>query len=261
MADDIFKSDDLEIFDCLKPGLARKRETPFGTLFLDLDQGTTFLHQRWKIDFIIEPGAAPLSYAEKVNYYFQLRTQIWTDWNSQRPLPHVAGTKTDAASEAIANLLNAHNGVLIKVAGTSAFARKFKDSGIPIDVDILLHRHRPHWHVKVFRPKPGDENKNKYRDEVSWDTRQIKLNYANTEPHQVCTEVRRPVCQDGFLTPVHEFGHTIMADDEYTRGSRFIKDTNSIMNIGREVRPRHYRWIVQQLNTMLPHTRFSLPPN
>jgi hypothetical protein len=261
MSDDIFNSDDVDVLDCLKPGLVKKKETHFGTIYLDLSEGTTYLRQRWKVEFIIEPGATPLTYQQRVDYYWKLRSEIWTDWNSRRPLPNVPGATTDATSRAIAQLLNSHDGVLFKVAGTSDFARKFGDLGSPIDVDISLHRHAPHWHVKVFRPKPGDEGKAKYRDSVTDATRHITLNYANTEPHEVCNEGRPQVCQTGFLTPPHEFGHTFFADDEYIRGSRFIKDTNSIMNIGREVRARHYRWIVQQLNTMLPHTRFSLPPN
>src|SRR5262249_23568662 len=161
----------------------------------------------------------------------------------------------------IAQLLNSHNGILFNVKGTSPFARKFEQVGVPINFDVILHRSRPHWKIKVYRPKPGDEEKDKYRDEVDTDNHIIKFNYANSEPHEVCTETRKPVCQNGFLTPSHEFGHTINMLDEYVKGSKFIKDTNSIMNIGREVRARHLKWILRQLNTMLPHTVFSTPPN
>jgi hypothetical protein len=48
--------------------------------------------------------------------------------------------------------------------------------------------------------------------------------------------------------------------DEYLRGSRFLDDANSLMNIGTEVRARHLGWVRDQLNQMLPNCTFSLPP-
>jgi hypothetical protein len=50
----------------------------------------------------------------------------------------------------------------------------------------------------------------------------------------------------------HEFGHTLKADDEYYPGDRRRADLTSIMNIGTEVRQRHYAFIVGQLNHMAP---------
>jgi hypothetical protein len=261
VADDIFAQDDLDVYDFIQVKFFKKKETHFGTIYLDLESGQVNLRQRWKVQFIIEHGAADLSLQDKIDYYYKLKSLIWTDWNSRRPLPNIPGTNADPTSKALIQLLNAHNGVLFNVKGTSEFAQTFEKVGVPITFDVLLNRSHPHWLVKVYRPKPGNEWLEKYRDEVTSSPRVIKLNYANTEPHQVCNEVRPKVCQNGFLTPPHEFGHTIQSPDEYVRGSRFVKDTNSIMNIGREVRARHFRWILRELNTMLPRTVFSAPPN
>ncbi len=60
----------------------------------------------------------------------------------------------------------------------------------------------------------------------------------------------------GFVASPHEFGHTMMAEDEYTVSSPSRRDLESIMNIGTQVRPRHYAFITQQLNLMMPGCRF-----
>jgi hypothetical protein len=262
MSDNMFAENEVELYDFIRTEFFKKKETAFGTIYLALDSGMVHFKERWKLDFHIERGASNLSYQEKVDYFYKIKAEIWTNWNSYRPLPNIPGATVDPSSQALTRLLNAHHGVVFNVAGHSEFAKKFKDLGVPIDFDVRLNRSHPHWRVNVYRPKPGDEWKEKYRDEVDLDRQTIKLNYANTEPHNVCTEAKTPVCKDDFLTPPHEFGHTLQGnDDEYVARSKFLKDTDSLLNIGREVRARHFRWILRHLNTMLPKTVFSLPPN
>jgi hypothetical protein len=62
-----------------------------------------------------------------------------------------------------------------------------------------------------------------------------------------------------FLSGPHEFGHSIQSPDEYNAGSPNLSDTSSIMNVGRQVRPRHLQQILTTLNTMMPNVVFAAP--
>ncbi len=71
------------------------------------------------------------------------------------------------------------------------------------------------------------------------------------------------------VTVAHEFGHAIgntaklMRGDEYynpyrTVQSPFATDASSIMNIGGKLRRRHFQGILEELNKMIPQTKFSI---
>ena len=67
-----------------------------------------------------------------------------------------------------------------------------------------------------------------------------------------------------FLAVPHEFGHAVGNSgalgrgDEYNAGSVHLADTTSIMNIGRELRRRHFRTILDEMNRMIPNTTFAV---
>jgi hypothetical protein len=79
----------------------------------------------------------------------------------------------------------------------------------------------------------------------------------DNQPSAAQQQGRNPASNNNFVTTPHEFGHTLIADDEYTAFSRHRPDVRSIMNIGSEIRPRHLSFIAQQLSRMLPGCRFT----
>jgi hypothetical protein len=249
MADPIFSQEEMDVWTYMKKGLVKTRKTTLGDIHIDLEGGYIHFIQRWKYVWVLDRGAPAWSNQDQVDYHYLLKSEIWADWNSDRPLPP---TPADPATDAIVRLLNQHNGVVFKVSGHADFAKKFAGVYVPIHFDVLLTVKHPHWTIRVRKLAPGK----KQRDNVDTTHKTIHLNYANTGPHTVCTEVKPQTCQADFLTPTHEFGHTFGNGDEY-KGGKYVKDTDSIMNIGREVRARHFKWIEDQLNHMIPGCKFS----
>jgi len=260
MADDFFDRDEKDIWTFIKPSPDQKSlNTHWATIHLDMEFGYVKFLQKWHYVWITANGATPLTNQEKIDFHYRVESEIWTDWNSHRPLP---GGNTDPTLIAINKLLNAHTGIILKVSGTSPFAQKFASTGIAVEFDVLVVTKHPHWTVKVHTMPAGQS----FRSHVDVAPRTIHLDSQSVLPSQVCNNATPQVCRPGFITPSHEFGHTIgnivelNKGDEYVRTSRFLGDTDSIMNIGREVRARHFWWIVQELNRLVPATRFALPP-
>lgn len=48
-----------------------------------------------------------------------------------------------------------------------------------------------------------------------------------------------------------------MNGDEYNKSSPFYADPHSLMNIGRQMRPRHVELIATTLNEMVPGCQFT----
>jgi hypothetical protein len=251
MAHDPFNEDELNVYEFLKPGVVAQKRTPFGIIYLGLETGDVHIIQRWRYSFRPPAGQPDWTHQQKAELHHKFKSEIWTFWNSRRPTP----PSGDPVTNQLLQLLNSHNRVLFNVSGTSAFARKFNSVGIPITFNVLLSIATPHWRINIG-PLPRGQRTN-----VDWDRHIISFDPADLQPTAACTAARAPVCRPDFQTMPHEFGHTLMVDDEYNRGSRHLADTTSIMNIGDQVRPRHLIVILRQLNTMLANTRFSLPPN
>lgn len=63
---------------------------------------------------------------------------------------------------------------------------------------------------------------------------------------------------------VHEFGHAagntvvLGRGDEYPAASTHRNDYASMMNAGSQLRDRHFRTILDELNSMIPGTTFSI---
>jgi hypothetical protein len=71
------------------------------------------------------------------------------------------------------------------------------------------------------------------------------------------------VCRDQVVVE-HEFGHaagnTAVLDrgDEYRRKSPHVSDKDSMLNIGNQLRDRHFTTIIEDLNTMITDCTFSV---
>lgn len=66
-------------------------------------------------------------------------------------------------------------------------------------------------------------------------------------------------------TVAHEFGHAadntsvLSRGDEYHPTSPHHADQRSIMHTGAQLRARHFRTIIEEMNQMIPGTIFALP--
>ncbi|KYF68178.1 hypothetical protein BE11_36385 [Sorangium cellulosum] len=104
------------------------------------------------------------------------------------------------------------------------------------------------------------------RSWVDFGARTIHLDQLDMVPHAVGNAAHQS--RSRFYTIPHEFGHTLPTaagsalpvDDEYRAGHAHLADTDSLMNIGRQVRSRHVQAVVDELNAMLPDLQFSVAP-
>jgi hypothetical protein len=91
---------------------------------------------------------------------------------------------------------------------------------------------------------------------VNWGTRTIKLHTSKLKSYEACNLDTPAVCKPGFRSVPHEFGHAMGRDDEYVRDSPYLPDADSILNVGRELRRRHFDTLIGEMNKMIPSTTF-----
>ncbi|MDJ0836837.1 MAG: hypothetical protein QNK37_09990 [Acidobacteriota bacterium] len=200
------------------------RKLDWGVIDLDTSKPFVFFQQRWFYNWIVSTGATAWTYAEKKHFHNTLDRQIWAAWS---------------------------NRVKLKVSGTSKWVTEWKD-GVPINFDVKWVLEDGHWTVNARKlPKGG-----KYRSNVVYSKLEINLDSEDLASRRACTD--DGVCEDGFRTVPHEFGHALQyKQDEYKTGHKHLADTRSIMNIGDELRARHLTAVLAELNTMLPDTTFA----
>ena len=253
-----FLKDDVIVYDVLKPGAVKKHDTHFGSLYVDLDKGNVQFIQRWKYRFVRQEVFHPHQTAsawtnqEELDFHQAATSLIWKFWDSSPKLAY----GTDPSLDGIVDLLNADRSTLsIKATGTSAFAKKFIGQPLEIRFDVSVSVSRPHYTVIVKKMLSGK----KMRSFVDYATRTIHLTQTDTEPTSVQQDGHHPSTSDDFIVLTHEFGHAIgYGTDEYEVGAAKRADVHSLMNIGREVRSRHFRFIIHELGQMFPHTHFEI---
>ena len=118
--------------------------------------------------------------------------------------------------------------------------------------DVRWVRANEQWNVTAWKSTVF------HRGSVDWAGRRVTLYTSDMRPRRACTSATPAVCTSGFRTVPHEFGHAVGGDDEYNTGSLHLADTTSIMNIGRELRQRHFRTILDEMNRMIPNTTFAV---
>lgn len=202
----------------------------WGDIDLNFTRGLVFFQQRWFYDWLLWPGVtARWTMAEKRAFHTRVDRSIWRVWS---------------------------NRVRLRVAGTAPFVRRFGASGVLINFDVqwvLTATH--HWRIRAYKVPPGSSPTNPHRSRVFMAARIIELNTADVRPRGAGNAAGAST--SNFETVPHELAHTLDNPDEYNSTSPHIGDTNSLVNIGREVRGRHIRLIVAELNKMIPGCTFS----
>lgn len=207
------------------------RETPWCAIDVDTTDGRVFFQQRWQYSWLVQPPLGVWTTAEKREFHQRADRVIWAAWSNRAQL---------------------------SVAGASDFARRFAGRGIPINLDIRWVTAKPHWTVTVTKlPKNQFQSSS-----VVWSTRTITLDTNDFTATEHCHGTPK-VCTK--LVPVaHEFGHaagntsTLNRGDEYAAASAHKNDQGSIMNMGNQLRNRHFQTILEELNKMIADTTFTV---
>lgn len=200
-----------------------KRNTDWCLLDIDTEVGRVFFQQRWTYQWISPPGQTKWTYPEKLRFHTRADKMIWGVWS---------------------------NRVTLIAQGTSEFAKKFKGKRIPINLDAKWELSKPHWTVEVRKVPKGFMD---HPTRVEWHQRRIFL----------CTEDFETDRHAGGIVP-HEFGHSIgnswvfKRGDEYKKSSPHFADKASVINVGRQLRSRHFRTMLPELDAMIPGTKFKV---
>lgn len=204
---------------------------------LNLETGHIFVQENWHYNWVADRPLPPWNLAEKRSFHAQVDRQIWSVWSSGR--------------------------FHIRVRGANAFARRFA-GGLPTtEFDIRWVLHGGHWQVTARKMVPGVARSYPADySQVDFAGRRVTL---VTEDFTASRGAGNAAGQSRANFPVgaHEFGHTEPDatgagpnDDEYSAGASNLGDTDSLMNIGRQVRSRHLAGLLNELNRMVPGTTF-----
>ncbi len=203
----------------------------------------TYRKSTERMDFLIEEDCKKITITQKWRYIFlkESRASEWTD--KEKSLLHLRINELieDSWSKAFS----------LKVIGNSDFVERNKKTKWIIDFDISWVGYGEHWFVYITKTAEGSSGNN---STVYWFRGQIVIN-TNDLKEESYKGLHRTV----FL---HEFGHTLRniayynTGDEYRSKSLFYDDKASIMNLSTEIRERHFGFLIEQLNEMIPKTKF-----
>lgn len=180
-------------------------------------------------DWRLWPGVKPWTYPERHAFHTRVDREIWGAWS---------------------------NRLHITVTGAAPLTARH----IPVNFDVRwkLTGHS-NYRVEAWKVPPGSTPTSPIWSQVVFDDN-IRLSTADTLPRGAGNAAGAST--SNFITPSHEFGHTIGNPDEYnlptaTASNQWLGDTGSIMNIGRQVRGRHLALLCQTLHKMVPTARFA----
>lgn len=205
------------------------RETDRCTVDLDTHGAQILIIQRWQYVWTVRPPLTRWTLSEQQAFHRRAERGIRGSWD---------------------------NRARIRASGTSELARQLAGKNIPVRIDIKWVTSRPHWTVTVQKV-PADAFVTSF---VVWDRRTITLdtndlrwrNAANGEPGM------------NQLPVSHEFSHAFGNvpqrghGDEYRADSPHNADSQSIVNVGNSLRPRHFDHVISELNQMAPDTSFAV---
>lgn len=152
------------------------------------------------------------------------------------------------------------NNAKVKVSGNSKYAELHNKEIFSITFDVQWITATP-FHFKVEVRKVAPKNYENIPN-VQWNKNLIQLYSVDTT---ALTKVGAP-SGTKQKNVAHEFGHAIgntsaikgMHADEYKKTSSYFEEKTSIMNVGMQLNKRHFDYLQQELNTMIPNTRFTI---
>jgi hypothetical protein len=217
-------------------------------IYIDDALKTITIRQRWEYRWKNEGSARPWTDGEKKVFQEQASLLITSSWE------------------------DAHK---VNVEGKSSFAKQNVNQGFQFRFDIqqsvasatLGH---PHWVVNIIK----SSHNNFAKSQVNWPNREVRLDIADINAERKLDKFPKI-----YQIPVaHEFGHMIgntpwsypgSHGDEYkltttvqeaflgvSTNLGFYRDQESLMNKGSALRERHFDYLIRELNTIIPDTKF-----
>ncbi len=199
------------------------RDTNRADIDLNTASGQILNVQKWRYNWKLGPGQPTWTYKEKKHFHRRADLMVWDVWS---------------------------NRASFRATGKSDFARRFAGRNLPVNFDIDWVLSGGHWLVHVIKVPPGDMS---HPTRVEWPSQQIFL----------CTEDFETTRHSGGII-AHEFGHSmgntgvLGRGDEYRTTSPHHGDTASVINVGRALRARHFRTMIEEMNKMIADTTFSV---
>ncbi|MBC8871464.1 MAG: hypothetical protein H8E44_18735 [Planctomycetes bacterium] len=202
------------------------RDTTFGTIDIVVNEHRVFFQQRWLYQWNVAAGQPAWTRTQRQEFHAQVDRDTWRSWS---------------------------NRVTLRATGDHEVA---DGRDWPINLDVRWVTARGHFTVVVTKVAPGTSP----TSSVDWRARRIRLDTGDFRTRSACTTATPTtpqVCRPGFRTVPHEVGHSfgntsvLSRGDEYVASSAHLADSASIMNIGTELRQRHFRTILGEMNRMI----------
>jgi len=205
------------------------KDTDWALITIDDYAGKITVLERWGYQWTTAPGVDPWTLAEQTAFHQGVAALLRSTFSS----------------------------VKVNLTGTALLCKGYPSLPIVFDIGWALEKWK-HWTV-FARKMPAGSTPTTYFSHVDPPTRTIYLDSADLPSYRVCNAASQ--CRTFNAVP-HEFVHTLTGTagtniDEYIAGSTFLADTDSILNIGGTLRPRHMTLILKELNTMVPDCTFS----
>lgn len=200
-----------------------------------------FKRKTKRMDFEIKGAKKQIWVRQYWKYKYQTKGNV-TKWTSKE--------KKDFHKETEKIIRKAWGGkFVLQVAGESDFAAYFKDQTFTVFFDVDPRKVGKHWTCFAIKLPKGGSNVSK----VNWGKQEITLDTEDLQPAD-------KGAGDGVKMDVaaHEFGHAIGQPDEYKESNAFHTHKKSIMNLGNQVKKRHAKHLIDELNKMIPKTTFSV---
>ncbi len=186
------------------------------------DRRMILVRQYWKYNYSEKKGASKWTSKEKKAFHKNIEKVIRAAWGGK---------------------------FVLDVDGDSDFAKYYDKKPFSVKFDIDPKNSGAHWTIQAIKiPKGGFS-----RSWVNWGKQTIQLDTEDM------VEVNKGggtgVTQSGAA---HEFGHTIKSPDEYIGITFHRFQKKSIMHSGMKIKKRHAKYLVDQLNKMIPGTKFKV---
>jgi hypothetical protein len=206
-------------------------DTNWALLTIDPDAGRVTVLERWGYQWVTAPGVAAWQPAEQTDFHKKVAQQISTTFN----------------------------GVQLTLTGSAAVCQKYSKLPLVFDIGWSLEQFK-HWTV-FARKMPAGSTPLSFISNVVPSTRTINIDTGDFASYNVCNAAGQ--CRNFNALP-HEFVHTLAGTagtnvDEYNAGSPFLADTDSVLNVGSQLRGRHLAVILGELNKMITDCTFSYP--
>lgn len=213
----------------------------WGTVDVDFQRGHVFVREDWRYEWTTRGVVEPWSPDEQGRYHSAVDHLVWAHWSLRARIWVSAAPGSNGAGQDL--------------------VRNRGGAGLTLSFDVRRVQTEAQWTALVTKVNPAVRPIPRPR--VWFEARKLERFTTDIVPHRASRFEDDPRARRKFSATAHEFGHTL--GYVYSRGNgeerepqhRYFRDTASIMNIGRTVRPRHLALVTETLAKMVPGCRFS----